>query len=171
MIRDQSPPGPRSLRTKDPTFQKWTEQWTWGELNCSNDYQIRELLKYLEKVRSSNLSNQSSSVHFCQTRTLHSPIPFPFNKPFANIYIHKTSISVDQDTLWQMIKCSGKFSPNFSEYFRTLFPLSMFHSTIFHSFIKWNGNVMRWLQSKLCFHGTAKNISIFIQFFIVLLWY
>ena len=54
MIGDQSPPGPRSIRTQDwhpPTFQKWTEQWTCCGLNCSNDYYIRELLKYFEKVQ------------------------------------------------------------------------------------------------------------------------
>ena len=54
MIGDQSPPGPRSIRTQDwhlTTFQKWTEQWTCCGLNCSNDYYIRELEKYFEKVQ------------------------------------------------------------------------------------------------------------------------
>ena len=34
-------------------FQKWTEQWTCGEKNCSNDYHTRHLLKYLSSSLSS----------------------------------------------------------------------------------------------------------------------
>ena len=34
-------------------FQKWTEQRTCGEINCSNDYHTRHLLKYLSSSLSS----------------------------------------------------------------------------------------------------------------------
>ena len=37
-------------------FQKWTEQRTCGEINCSNDYHTRHLLKYLSSSLSSSLS-------------------------------------------------------------------------------------------------------------------